>query len=173
MNTNNETLSGGLNPELNENTNIQTDERVSELLNELFEKSEREYDSDGNQTISFDFDTMLKLMFLTTPNEKLKELIDQTNVTMEPSKLISFDELKNISDSNYGKLNQSIDTDDLVSCFPELKTGKFPILKLMEHHYSFGEPVEVHYRCEVEVPNLGYTLFQDMTIEQWNSIGVE
>jgi hypothetical protein len=89
----------------------------------------------------------------------------------EGYKLISLSELKQISDTNYGKLNRSVDTDVLEKYHPELKSQKMVIEKLIEHHHSYGKPVDVHYRCGIKVPNVPQTLFQDLTIEQWESIG--
>jgi hypothetical protein len=107
------------------------------------------------------------------PNNGESKMTRQERRKMEREgyKLISFSELKEISITNHGKLNRSIDTEELEMDFPEIKSGVFLIQKLMEHHHSYGKPVEVHYRCGVKIPNVLNTLFQDMSIEQWNRIG--
>ena len=107
------------------------------------------------------------------PNNGEPKMTRQQRRKMEREgyKLISFSELKEISNTNYGKLNRSIDTEELEMDFPEIKSGVFPIQKVIEHQHSYGKPVEVHYRCEVRIPTVSHTLFQDLSVEQWNSIG--
>jgi hypothetical protein len=109
----------------------------------------------------------------TNPNNGGHKMTRQQRRMMEREgyKLISLSELKQISDTNYGKLNRSVDTDVLEKYHPELKSQKMVIEKLIEHYHSYGKPVDVHYRCGIKVPNVPQTLFQDLTIEQWESIG--
>lgn len=109
----------------------------------------------------------------TNPNNGEVKMTRQQRRLMEREgyKLISLSELKQISETNYGKLNRSVDTDVIEKYHPELKSQKMVIEKLIEHKHSFGKPVDVHYRCGIKVPNVPQTLFQDLTIEQWESIG--
>jgi hypothetical protein len=97
--------------------------------------------------------------------EMVKEVTNSTN-----EKSISFDELKRISDENFGRFNRSVNYEMIEEKHPNIKDDDFKLTILMEHFHFMGEPTEIHYRCMVQHPQIPITLFQDICLIQWKNI---
>ncbi len=83
---------------------------------------------------------------------------------------ISFNDLKRISDENFGKFNRSIDLEEIENEFPSIRNSLFKITKIMEHFHFMGELTEKHYRCRVTHNLFSDVLYQDVSINQWEKI---
>ncbi len=82
-------------------------------------------------------------------------------------KIISFDTLKRLSDCNVERLNRNIDVDTLLIEFPEIVNYNVVLKSIMLHHHHLGELTDPHFRCSVEIENIGWVGFQDVFDYQW------
>lgn len=89
-------------------------------------------------------------------------------INTNTTKLVSFDQLHQISIENKDKLNRSIWTEKILEENPQVKDMIFQLNFVMEHHHHLGKRVEPHYRTMCGYN--GNILFQDVTIEQWNNL---
>lgn len=108
-------------------------------------------------------------MYGWTELKFMDKLLTISQVQIE-LKEISFDDLKRISDENFGKFNRSIDLEEIESEFPSIRNSVFKITKIMEHFHFMGEPTEKHYRCRVTHQMFPEVLYQDVSINQWETI---
>jgi len=97
--------------------------------------------------------------------EMVKEVTNSTN-----EKFISFDELKRISDENFGRFNRNVNYEVIEKKHPNIKDDDFKLTILMEHFHYMGEPTEKHYRCLVQHPMISVGMYQDISLEQLESI---
>lgn len=104
-----------------------------------------------------------------------KQPIDKRiNSIQKNYKRITFSELHKFSIENYGRFNSNIYTEKVKEDFPQINENTtFVIEKIMEHKHQNGEPTETHYRTRVHNhtdDNSNIPLYQDLSIEQWNSL---
>lgn len=105
-------------------------------------------------------------MKVTQNNQKLfNQIIDSKEKIF-----LSFDELKKISDENFGRFNRSIDVEEIEMFIPNVKNNKFRLSFQIEHHHFMGEITEKHFRFLVEHPQFSDRLTQDISIEQLEKI---
>lgn len=77
-------------------------------------------------------------------------------------KSISFDKLHQISIKNHKKHSQNVWTEKLIEKFPHLKT----MTLVLQHLIYIPGGVRTSVYCGKGLP----TMYQDFTIEQWNSL---
>jgi hypothetical protein len=85
-------------------------------------------------------------------------------------KTISFETLKKLSDSNFGKLNRNIDVDMLEKDYKIKKSNKVELETILIHHHHMGKLTKPHYRCWVRVQGLSILGFQDVFDYQWEEL---
>ena len=84
-------------------------------------------------------------------------------------KEVTFEELKKISDKNYGKLNRNIDPEQLD------KTAIYHLEKCLIHGHALGKQVKPHYRAFVYrwyafIEKDVMVGMQDITAKQWDKL---
>lgn len=89
-----------------------------------------------------------------------------------PTKLVTFEELKKISDRNFGRFNRCINPEGIWNDIKDKPRAyqKFRLKPALEHHHHMGKPVDMHYRCIVSHPEMQTTAFQDVAVEQFERI---
>lgn len=97
--------------------------------------------------------------------EMVKEVTNSTN-----ERLISFNELRRISDENFGRFNRNVNHEVIQSNHPDIEDSFFSINRLIEHFHFMGESTEKHYRCLVQHPMISVGMYQDVSLGQWESI---
>ena len=85
-------------------------------------------------------------------------------------KLIPFELLHEYSVENQYRFNRNVYTEKLLELFPLIKSTTLVINKLMEHNHFRGKLTELHYRCLISIPYDGSIGFQDLSVEQWESL---
>ncbi len=78
-------------------------------------------------------------------------------------KSIRFNQLHKISIENQEKFSRNVFTEELIKDFPHLKTKILVVSKIMNIQNG-GIRTIVH--CGKDIP----TMYQDLTLEQWNSL---
>lgn len=97
-------------------------------------------------------------------------------------KLISFEELRLLSNQNFGKYNRNINWENILRDVPNIQNWNMLIKPLMVHEHFMGERIETHLRCVIthgisllttdkEIRNK-YCVpwFQDLSFEQWGML---
>ena len=85
-------------------------------------------------------------------------------------KTISFDILKKLSDTNYGRLNRNIDVDWLKEEYSNIENQNIELQPVFTHYHCFGEPTKPHFRCLLKVNQIGIIGFQDVFFNQWDEL---
>jgi hypothetical protein len=104
-------------------------------------------------------------------NQIMKTKNNKTNKpSFESIRIITFPQLHKYSVENSKRFNQNVFTEKIEKDFPHIKKLKLVVQKLMFHQHGLKNETPLHIRtsiyCGEDIP----TLYQDLTIEQWESL---
>jgi hypothetical protein len=85
-------------------------------------------------------------------------------------KTISFDILKKLSDTNYGRLNRNIDVDWLKEEYSNIENYSIELQPVLIHYHFVGEPTKPHLRCLLKLNQIGVIGIQDVFFNQWDEL---
>jgi len=85
-------------------------------------------------------------------------------------KVITFPQLHKFSVENSRIFNQNVFTEELLKDFPKIKNLKLIIEKLMFHQHGVKSETPLHIRTKIFCGDDIPSLYQDLTIEQWDSL---
>ena len=106
-----------------------------------------------------------KKLSLRKEEKNIQSFINDRGIRM-----ITFPQLHKFSVENSGVFNRNVFTEELLKDFPKIKDLKLVIEKIMFHQHGVKSGTPLHIRtmiyCGEDIP----TLYQDLTIEQWDSL---